>query len=164
MLLEHPDFKFGPECKTLKEYGLDRLLEEPLDFMSGVTKWILDKGFAKDEQDINWDMVNAVLKPEENEEVFGMYDKGEVSGQTIFEQFHFSTEAQAIACFSKNSKIAVRELDKMGQALRRVKMFGENSALPGDLIYLEIFKFYVKNNPGMLGKGLVNMYGARFCQ
>ena len=163
-LLEHPDFKFGPECKTLKEYGLDRLLEEPLDFMGGASKWILDKGFAKDEQDINWDMVNAVLKPEENKEVFGMYDKGEVSSQTIFEQFRFSTEEQAIACFCKSSKIAVRELDKMSQALRRVKMFGESSALPGDLIYLEIFKFYAKNNPGMLGKGLVNMYGARFCQ
>ena len=163
-MLEHPNFKFGPEKKSIYEYGLDKLLEEPVDFRKGISEWILDMGFARDEEDINWDLVNAVLKPEENVEMFEKYVKGEILGQEVFEQFRFSAETQAVVCFSKTSKIAVREIDKMGQALKRIKMFGEISALPSDLIYLEIFRFFAKNNPDMLGKGLVNMYGSRFCQ
>ena len=93
-----------------------------------------------------------------------MYQNDEISGRDIFERFKFASDAQAIACFSKISRISINEQDKMGQALKRLKNFGVKSALPSDLIYLEIFKYFAKNNPEMLGKGMVNMYGPKFCQ
>ncbi len=163
-LLEHPDFKFGPEEKTLEEYGLDKLLEEAVDPNFGISTWILDMGFAKEEEDINWELVEAVLKPEENVELFQNYLEGTISEGEIFEKFRFSSPNQAIACFSKVSKVPVQEIDKLGQALKRLKTFGVNSALPSDLIYLEIFKYLANNNPEMLGKGLITMYGPKFCQ
>ena len=162
-LLAHPDFKFGAEQKTLKEYGMDDLLEEKPDLRTCAATWITNMGFARDEEDINWEVAEAVLKLSENGEMFEEFCQGNVSGDEIFNAYHFVSIAQAIACFSKISKLSAQEINKMGAALKRVKMFGTDRALPGDLIYLELFCYMVKNNPEALGKSLIQLYASKLC-
>ncbi len=66
-LVEHLDFKFGKEDKTLEEYGLADLLLNEKELVSA---WILEQGFASSEEDINWELAKIILAPKENISMF----------------------------------------------------------------------------------------------
>ena len=162
-LLAHPDFKFGPEQKTLKEYGIESLLEEKVDLRTAVSMWITSMGLAGSEDDINWELAETVLNLSENASWFEDFYRENISAQEIYQKYHFASDAQATACLSKTSKPSALEINKMGSALKRVKMFGIERALPGDIIYLELFRYLAFNKPDVVGKSLIQLYSAKFC-
>lgn len=161
--LAHPDFKFGPEKKTLQEYGMAELLVEKVDIRTCVSAWIIDMGLAREESDINWELAEEILGFDEKSESFEEFYKGNLSEDDIYETYQFASMEQAIACFSLTRKISEEEIRKMGAALKRVKMFGIERALPGDCIYLALFRFLIKNKPEVVGKNLIQLYAAKLC-
>lgn len=156
-LLEHPDFKFGAEKKTLEEYGIADLLEEKIDLESVAASCIVAKGFARDEADVNFEMIK-LLRLEENAQFFKDFVSGRASAIEVFANYAFSSENQAIACFSKTSKVSPMELNKMAAALKRINTFGMTSGTSfSDIAYLELFKYLVKHQPTLV-KGYANTY------
>ena len=159
--IDHPDFKFGPEEKTLEEYGIADLLVEKVDIRTCVAAWILDMGMVVEKEDINWEMAEKLLAFDEKEKLFREFYDGTRYEGSIYETYQFTSLEQASACFSLNRKISDEELRKMGSALKRIKMFGIERALPGDEIYLALFRYLVKNRPEIVGKNLVQLYAAK---
>lgn len=155
-MLEHPDFRFGEENKTLSEYGMDKLLMPTVTFEESAEKWILDCGLAKGSEDINWKMVHVLL--EKQNESLTQYYSGEVDAKILFKQFGFASDIQAQSCFSLSTKFTNREGDKMGQALKRIRMFGLDRAIKSDLIYLELFRYMMSEHIQALPKSLPQMY------
>lgn len=134
-ILEHPDFKFGKEQKTLSEYGMDNLLYSIDD---AVTEWVLDCGLAQDKNDINFDSINAVLAPESNQDVFKKYASGEMSCEEVFDYFGFkSTDMARLVC-SYTGLGLFNDYD-FKAALKRVKMFGFDRSLQSDKLYVKVF-------------------------
>ena len=55
-----------------------------------------------------------------------------------------------------------KEAKKVAEALKRVKIFGEKAASESDLKYLKFFKYMLKNEPNVLPKNMINVYGKVF--
>lgn len=136
-LVEHPDFKFGKENKTLEEYGLAELL---LDENEIISAWILEQGFASSEDDINWKLAKTILNPKENLSFFKDWYDGKMSGDTIYERIGFNSEKLARMCLSLNGLILL-DKNTLNQALKRVKMFGFDNSLKSDKIYVRLYEF-----------------------
>lgn len=156
-LLEHPDFKFGPEEKTLAEYGIETLLDEEPEIDAD---WFFQMGLVDSEEDINWKLFKKVV--DGNDEVKLQYLKGEISTLEFYDALGFSTEVQVKVCCNKKIKLSPKEEAKMSAALKRVKMFGTERAIKSDIIYLEIFKYMMFEMPEKLPKNMVNLYGKFF--
>lgn len=156
-LLEHPEFKFGPEDKTLSEYGIETLLDEEPELNSD---WFFQMGLADLEEDINWELFDKIVNG--NDEIMSQYLKGEISPEELYEDLGFSTDMQAKVCCNKKAKLIPAEAAKMAAALKRIKMFGTAQAIKSDLIYLEIFKYMLSEKPENLPKNMVNLYGKVF--
>lgn len=161
-LLEHPDFRFGKEKKTIKEYGMEDLLKEEASFEEARDAWIMEMGYAIDEADINYHLAGIVINRETSEKMFIGYYNGEIAGDEVWNQIGFASDVQSRLCFSHSGKMTREEANKMGAALKRVKMFGEEKALRSDIIYLEIFKYMYQNRREKLPNNLANTYGAKF--
>lgn len=156
-LLEHPEFKFGPEDKNLSEYGIENLLDEEPELNSD---WFLQMGLVDSEEDINWELFDRIVN--RNDKAMDQYLKGEISAEEFYEDLGFSTDMQAKACCNKKAKLIPAEAAKMAAALKRIKMFGIAQAIKSDLIYLEIFKYMLSEKPENLPKNMVNLYGKVF--
>lgn len=156
-LLEHPEFKFGPEDKTLSEYGIENLLDEEPELNS---EWFLQMGLVDSEEDINWELFDRIVNG--NDEIMSQYLKGEISPEELYDVLGFSTDMQAKVCSNKKAKLIPAEAAKMAAALKRIKMFGTAQAIKSDLIYLEIFKYMLSEKPENLPKNMVNLYGKIF--
>ena len=156
-LLEHPEFKFGPEDKTLSEYGIETLLDEEPELHSD---WFFQMGLADLEEDINWELFDKIVNG--NDEIMSQYLKGEISPEELYDVLGFSTDMQAKVCCNKKAKLIPAEAAKMAAALKRIKMFGTAQAIKSDLIYLEIFKYMLSEKPENLPKNMVNLYGKVF--
>ena len=168
-LLEHTDFKFGPEDKTIHEYGLKNLLkeepeeetiEEPEEKTETNSKWFLEIGLVDTEDDINWECFDKVL--EGKDEFMNQYLKGQISAEGLYDILGFATDMQAKVCCNKKTKLIPAEASKMSAALKRIKIFGEAGAIKSDKIYLEIFKYMMSEKPEELPKSMVNLYGKIF--
>lgn len=155
-LENHPDFCFGEEKMTFAEYGLVGYFDEKPDSKEIIASWILQMGFARDEEDIQWEMAEEFF--EGKDDILEKYLKGEISNEDIFEIFGFTSDTQAIACFSLASKIATEDAKRMPQALKRIKMFGVDKSIQSDLIYLKLFRNLATNKPEVLPKGLARQY------
>ena len=156
-LLEHPDFKFGPEDKNIHEYGMDNLLRDEPELN---TEWLWEMGLIDTDDDINWECFDKVL--EGKEEFMNQYLKGEISAEGLYDILGFATDMQAKVCCNKKTRLVPAEASKMSAALKRVKMFGEAGAIKSDKIYLEIFKYMLSEKPEELPKTMVNLYGKIF--
>ncbi len=88
-LVEHLDFKFGKEDKTLEEYGLADLLLNEKELVSA---WILEQGFASSEEDINWELAKIILAPKENISMFKDWYEGKLSSAEICEKIGLNSE------------------------------------------------------------------------
>lgn len=158
-LLARPDFKFGIQNKTLAEYGMDNLLADP---KLAVSAWILDSGYATDESDINWDLAEIILKPNENEALFSDYFKGQISAQEVFNTIGFNTEKLARMCCSFKGLICFDKAD-FDRVFRRVHMFGISKSSVSDCIYVELYKFLLKTNiPCGEKRKPISMHGLRY--
>lgn len=156
-LLEHPSLKFGPENKTLSEYGIDTLFEEEPEINS---EWFFQMNLVDSKEDINWELFDKII--DGNEEVMLQYLKGEASAGELYDALGFSTDMQAKVCCNKKTKLVPAEATKMASALKRIKMFGEARAIRSDIIYLEIFKYMMSEKPADLPKSMVNLYAKFF--
>ena len=156
-LLEHSDIKFGPENKTLSEYGIETLLDEEPEINSD---WFLQMNLVDTDEDINWDLFDKIV--EENDKFMSMYLKKEISAEDLYKELGFSTALQAKLCCNKTVKLVESEATRMAAALKRIKMFGTSQAIRSDLIYLEIFKYMLSEKPENLPKNMVNLYGKVF--
>lgn len=156
-LLEHPDFKFGQENKTIYEYGMDNLLK---DYPELNTEWFWEMSLIDTDDDINWDCFDKVL--EGMDEFMNQYLKGQISAKGLYDILGFATDMQAKVCCNKKTKLIPAEASKMSAALKRIKMFGEAGAIKSDKIYLEIFKYMMSEKPEELPKSMVNLYGKIF--
>lgn len=150
----HSDFKFGPDNKTLSEYGIDDML---LELNS---KWFLEMKLVCSEDDINWMLFEKIING--NEEYMAKYLKGELTAEDLFNAIGFSSVKQAKLCCNKETKLILKEEEKMAAALKRVKMFGTAQSIKSDLIYLEIFKYMLSEKPENLPKNMVNLYDKVF--
>ena len=153
-LSSHSDFKFGPDNKTLSEYGIDDML---LELNS---KWFLEMKLVCSEDDINWMLFEKIING--NEEYMAKYLKGELTAEDLFNAIGFSSVKQAKLCCNKETKLILKEEEKMAAALKRVKMFETAQSIKSDLIYLEIFKYMLSEKPENLPKNMVNLYGKVF--
>ena len=156
-LLENPEFKFGPEDKTLSEYGIENLLDEEPELNS---EWFFQMGLVDSEEDINWELFDKIVNGKD--EIMSQYLKGEISAGELYDALEFSTDMQAKLCCNKKTKLIPKEEAKMAAALKRIKMFGTTQAIKSDLIYLEIFKYMLSEKPENLPKSMVNLYGKIF--
>ena len=156
-LLEHSDIKFGPENKTLSEYGIETLLDEEPEINSD---WFLQMNLVDTDEDINWDLFDKIV--ERNDKFMSMYLKKEISAEDLYKELGFSTALQAKLCCNKTVKLVESEATRMAAALKRIKMFGTSQAIRSDLIYLEIFKYMLSEKPENLPKNMVNLYGKVF--
>lgn len=156
-LLENPEFKFGPENKTLSEYGIENLLDEEPELNS---EWFFQMGLVDSEEDINWELFDKIVNGKD--EIMSQYLKGEISAGELYDALEFSTDMQAKLCCNKKTKLIPKEEAKMAAALKRIKMFGTTQAIKSDLIYLEIFKYMLSEKPENLPKSMVNLYGKIF--
>lgn len=136
-LVEHPDFKFGKENKTLEEYGLAELL---LDEKEIISAWILEQGFANSEEDINWEFAKIILAPKENISMFKDWYEGKLSSAEICEKIGLNSEKLARMSLSLNGLILL-DKNTLNQALKRVKMFGFDNSLKSDKIYVRLYEF-----------------------
>lgn len=136
-LMDHPDFKFGKEEKTLEEYGLADLLLNEKELVSA---WILEQGFASSEKDINWRLAEKILKPKENLSFFKDWYDGKISGDTIYERIGFNSEKLAKMCLSLKGLVLL-DKNALNQALKRVKMFGLEQSLKSDKLYVRLYEF-----------------------
>lgn len=136
-LMEHPEFKFGKENKTLEEYGLSELM---LDEKEIISTWILEQGFATSDDDINWDFAKIILNPKENLSIFKDWYDGKISSDTVCEKIGFNSEKLARMCLSLNGLIFL-DRSTLSQALKRVKMFGLEHSLKSDKIYVRLYEF-----------------------
>lgn len=136
-LVEHLDFKFGKQDKTLEEYGLSELL---LDEKEIISTWILEQGFASSEDDINWDLAKTILNPKENLSIFKDWYDGKISSDTVCEKIGFNSEKLARMCLSLNGLVLL-DKNTLNQALKRVKMFGLEQSLKSDKLYVGLYEF-----------------------
>lgn len=136
-LVEHPDFRFGKEDKTLEEYGLAGLLLDEKDILG---TWILEQGFASSEDDINWDLAKNILNPKENLSVFKDWYDGKISSDTVCEKIGFNSEKLARMCLSLKGLVLL-DKNTLNQALKRVKMFGLEQSLKSDKLYVRLYEF-----------------------
>ena len=136
-LVEHPDFKFGKEDKTLEEYGLADLLLNEKELVSA---WILEQGFASSEEDINWELAKIILAPKENISMFKDWYEGKLSSAEICEKIGLNSEKLARMSLSLNGLILL-DKNTLNQALKRVKMFGFDNSLKSDKIYVRLYEF-----------------------
>lgn len=136
-LMEHPDFKFGKEDKTLEEYGLADLLLNEKELVSA---WILEQGFANSEEAINWEFAKIILAPQENISMFKDWYEGKLTSAEICEKIGFNSEKLARMCLSLNGLILL-DKNTLNQALKRVKMFGFDNSLKSDKIYVRLYEF-----------------------
>lgn len=153
-LLKHPDFTFGTESKTLEEYGMSELLKVEISLDEAISKWIVTMGFARDSEDVNLEVAKKVLiTSEEDEQIFKDFACDNITANEVSKKFTFSSDEQAIACFSKVSKISANELNKMSVALKRVNMFGiTKSTSFSDKSYVELFYHLLKVQPALVKK------------
>lgn len=156
-LLEHPDFKFGPENKSISQYGIEHLLEDEKKINA---KWFLETGLVDSEDDINWVCLEKILKGKE--ELLVLYFNGEIDIDEVYNEIGFSTDMQAKLCCNQKIKLIPVEANKMAAALKRIKMFGESAASKSDLIYLEIFRYFKSEKIEQLSKSIINIYGNLF--
>ena len=131
-LLEHPDFRFGKENKTIAEYGMENLLEEPEDEVTD--EWFFEMNFVASVEDINWRCFEQVI--EGDEEIMSKYLKSEATADDVFDKIGFSSVNQARLVCNKKTSLLESEAVKMSAALKRIKMFGEAQAIKSDIIYL----------------------------
>lgn len=136
-LVEHPDFKFGKEDKTLEEYGLADLLLNEKELVSA---WILEQGFASSEEDINWELAKIILAPKENISMFKDWYEGKLSSAEICEKIGLNSEKLARMSLSLNGLILL-DKNTLNQALKRVKMFGLEQSLKSDKLYVRLYEF-----------------------
>jgi hypothetical protein len=162
-LSANPEFEFGPESKTLAEYGLcDKLKADALNYQDCLADWVLNMGFADSQEDFNWEFAQVLVNEEEYSELMAQYIIGEADGEKVFEAIGFKSDNQAKACFSKHTKLATSESRNMGPALKRVKMFGEMRSLASDKIYVALFRYLRDNKPEILPKQLIAQYATVF--
>ena len=154
-LLEHPDFRFGKENKTIAEYGMENLLEEPEDEVTD--EWFFEMNFVASVEDINWRCFEQVI--EGDEEIMSKYLKSEATADDVFDKIGFSSVNQARLVCNKKTSLLESEAVKMSAALKRIKMFGEAQAIKSDIIYLKLFKYMLSERPKDLPKTMVNLYG-----
>lgn len=158
-LSAHPDFKFGVEEKTLTEYGFDTLLFDP---KNAVISWILESGYATREEDINWSLVNEVLHPNENTDLFNSYYTGEISSDDVFNSIGFNKEnlARMVCSFTG---LSLLEKTVLEQALKRIKMFGLEHSLQSDQIYFKLYKYLLETKiPCGRKKQPISTFGIRY--
>lgn len=136
-LVEHLDFKFGKEDKTLEEYGLADLLLNEKELVSA---WILEQGFASSEEDINWELAKIILAPKENISMFKDWYEGKLSSAEICEKIGLNSEKLARMSLSLNGLILL-DKNTLNQALKRVKMFGLEQSLKSDKLYVRLYEF-----------------------
>ena len=76
---------------------------------------------------------------------------GKITAEDVSEVYAFSSYNQAIACFSKSCKVSPVELNRMAAALKRINTFGITVGTSfGDVAYLELFQYLVKNQPSLV--------------
>lgn len=154
-LLEHPDLRFGEENKTVAEYGIEDLLEEPEDEVAD--EWFFEMNFVASDEDINWDCFEKVI--EGNEEIMSKYIKAEATADEVFDKIGFSSVNQARLVCNKKTSLLESEAVKMSAALKRIKMFGVAQAMKSDIIYFKCFKYMMSERKADLPKTMVNLYG-----
>ena len=153
--LEHPDLRFGEENKTVAEYGIENLFEEPEDEVTD--DWFFEMDLVDSDEDISWDCFEKVI--EGNEEVMSEYLKAKTTADDVFDKIGFSSVNQARLVCNKKTSLLESEAVKMSAALKRIKMFGEAQAIKSDIIYLKLFKYMMSERPKDLPKTMVNLYG-----
>lgn len=153
--LEHPDLRFGAENRTVAEYGMENLLEEPKDEVTD--EWFFEMNFVASDEDINWNCFEMII--DGHEDVMAMYLKEEATADDVFDKIGFSSVNQARLVCNKRTKLLESEAVKMSAALKRIKMFGEAQAIKSDIIYLKLFKYMMSERPKDLPKTMVNLYG-----
>lgn len=153
--LEHPDLRFGEENKTVAEYRIENLFEEPEDEVTD--EWFFEMNFVSSVEDINWRCFEQVI--EGNEEIMSKYLKSEATADEVFEKVGFSSINQARLVCNKKTSLLESEAVKMSAALKRIKMFGVAQAMKSDIIYLKLFKYMMSERPKDLPKTMVNLYG-----
>ena len=153
--LEHPDLRFGEENKTVAEYGIENLFEEPEDEVTD--DWFFEMDLVDSDEDISWDCFEKVI--EGNEEVMSEYLKAKTTADDVFDKIGFSSVNQARLVCNKKTSLLESEAVKMSAALKRIKMFGEAQAMKSDIIYLKLFKYMMSERPKDLPKTMVNLYG-----
>lgn len=153
--LEHPDLRFGAENKTVAEYGMENLLEEPEDEVTD--EWFFEMNFVASDEDINWNCFEMII--DGHEDIMAMYLKEEATADDVFDKIGFSSVNQARLVCNKRTKLLESEAVKMSAALKRIKMFGEAQAIKSDIIYLKLFKYMMSERPKDLPKTMINLYG-----
>ena len=146
--LEHPDLRFGEENKTVAEYGIENLFEEPEDEVAD--DWFFEMDLVDSDEDISWDCFEKVI--EGNEEVMSEYLKAKTTADDVFDKIGFSSVNQARLVCNKKTSLLESEAVKMSAALKRIKMFGEAQAMKSDIIYLKLFKYMLSERPKDLPK------------
>lgn len=160
-LLEHPDFRFGEEGKTIAEYGMEKLLERKATFEETAEAWALESGYAKDEKDVNVELLSLAMD-EDGRNILLEYYEGEISSDTTAKKLGLKSESQARLLCSKTAKFSVNAEREMKDSLKRIKQFGTSMCSKSDNIYLQIFKYMLENRKSDLPKGIVNLYGKMF--
>ena len=157
-LLKNPEFKFGAEMKTLSEYNLKNLLDSYEDLLE---KWILDAGYAKDTEDINFELLKKVVLPEEYKELLLKYYEEKISLEEVNQQIGIKDDRLGIMLGSKTILITEEMAREFQDAIKRVVKFGTKYCKKSDSIYLEIFRDMIENRPEYLPKGMANIYKNR---
>lgn len=143
-LEQNPDFQFGPESKTLAEYEMTGML---VSIEGNMAEWILEMGFAKDFEDINFDLAYEILNPDENAEFFEDYVCGRITARELFEDFGFENKHMKLLRMSF-SFYHLKELTKMDfeQSARRINRFGVNDNIMTDVLCYFLYKFLLETD------------------
>lgn len=145
----------GFSTRNFKCYKLGRVTEDGIEKTFAVTsqnelqmyvevyKWLLlhpdfEFGVGSEKKTLEgYGYENLLVDPEEEQKEL------------------FSEMKQKIAGSQKEAK-------KVAEALKRIKIFGEKTASESDIKYLKFFKYMLKNEPNVLPKNMVNVYGKVF--
>lgn len=157
-LLENPKFKFGVEMKTLSEYNLTNLFDKYEDLLQ---KWILDASYAKDTEDINFELLKKVVSKEKYKELLLKYYEEEISLEEVNSQIGIKDDCQGMMLASKTMCLSEKNAREFQDTIKRVVRFGTKNCKRSDSIYLEIFRDMLENRPEDLPKGMAKMYKDR---
>lgn len=141
-LLEHPNFKFGKENKTIAEYGLDTIF---FSAKNTISIWVLNNGFANSEDDINYECIDAVLSSASFTTLLKNYSQGKIGESELLNHCGFKNTSMAKMICSYSGLELFNDTE-IKQALKRVKMFGFDNSLPNDKLYAKLFLFLIKSN------------------
>lgn len=157
-LEEHEDFKFGHEKKTLAEYGLTGLVDEPIE--SCILAWVKEMGLVNSVRDVNMEVARKIVENQKLEKDLQEFYHGNLSAEEFFQKTGIKDRNQAISCFNHRVEMNPEEQNNMWQSLKRIKMFGENNALPHDRAYLAVFRYFMNHEEKkkLLSQQYVHIY------